>query len=263
VNDFTKNYKPDFPISAYIRSIIATALVFLLLAIVMLLLIPLIIVSLGKLKNFLIKHVGAALGIISLLFYGVKIEYDYSLYKPDIPAVYISNHSSTLDLFAIISMKLPNVRYVAKKEIQYNPLFFVIGNLTGQIFIDRKQSKRTITQLKKLYKKIKSEKLSLFIAPEGTRKHTEIVGPFKKGAFHIAHDLKYPIVPVYVDGAYALCPVSSMITMPGVITLRYFPPVEVSGWDEKRMNMEIERFREFYKDQYKKTFLERGIPFDA
>jgi len=252
-------YNPKFPLLAYLRSVIGVILTFTLFFIVILILIPILVLSLGSFKNFLIKYFGAALGHTIMFFFGVRIRYDYSLYKPKSPAVFISNHSSTIDMFAIISMMLTNVRYVAKYELQYNPLIFAIGHLTGQIFINRQDSAKAVAKLKKTYEKVKREGLSLFIAPEGTRKHDTIVGKFKKGAFHSARDLNYPIVPVYIDGAFTLCSGDGMLSLPGEIILRYYPPISTEGWDDQKMNDEISRLERFYEELYRETFNRQGL----
>lgn len=261
--ELTVNYSPVYSVTAYLKSLLGSIFAIIVFFLTMIVVIPAIILSLGLLKNVLIKHFGAFIGRIILLALGIKLTYDESHYKPDKPAVFITNHSSTLDLFTIISMKLPNVRYVAKKELQYNPLFFVIGRITGQIFIDRKRSKETILKLQKLYDRVKRRNLSLLIAPEGSRKHREIVGQFKKGAFHIARDLGYDIVPVYIDGAYHLCPGSSLVTQSGEVKVRYFPPVSFDNLTDEEMNEKIEELRSFYKEQYRLTFEREGIPIEA
>lgn len=247
-------YNPKYPPMAYLRAAAGVLLTFLVFLIALMILIPGLLLSLGRLKPFFIKHLGAFIGIIVLRTLGIKLTYDYSRYKPDIPAVYIVNHSSTLDMFAIIALKLPNARYVAKKEIQYNPLFFIIGRITGQIFIDRKRTTKTINQLKKIYDRVKKNRISLLVAPEGTRKHKKLVAPFKKGAFHIARDTGYPIVPIYIDGAYPLCPGSGLVTLPGEVILRYYPPISIDDRNDEQMNDEIENLRDFYKERYRETF---------
>lgn len=252
-------YRPQYPLFSYIRAVIGVLLTFILFFVALLLLIPLIILSFGYLKNSLITYFGAAIGHIVMFLFGVKIKYDYSLYKPDTSAVYISNHSSTIDMFAIIAMMLPKVRYVAKYELQYNPLFFLVGNLTGQIFINRKDSAKAVEKLKKTYYKIKRQGLSLFIAPEGTRKHDRIVGKFKKGAFYSARELNYPIVPVYIDGAFTLCPGDGMLSLPGEIILKYYPPISTDNWDDEIMNSEISRLEHFYEELYRQTFKRQGL----
>ena len=39
---------------------------------------------------------------------------------------------------------------------------------------------------------------SVFLSPEGTRVRTGEIGPFNKGAFHLAGDLGAPLLPLYI-----------------------------------------------------------------
>ena len=47
---------------------------------------------------------------------------------------------------------------------------------------------------------------SIIIYPEGTRSQSGDMATMKKGAAMIATELNLPIVPVYIDGTYALIP---------------------------------------------------------
>ena len=55
--------------------------------------------------------------------------------------------------------------------------------------------RRRTAALEPAVDKLREEGLSLVIAPEGTRSATPRLGPFKKGAFHIAMQAGVPIVP--------------------------------------------------------------------
>lgn len=206
----------------------------------------LIILSLGKLQNWLIQHYGRFLGRTILRVAGVKL--NIHQLNPDLhrPAIYISNHSSTLDLFIIVGLGLPRVRFVAKYELQYNPLFFILGRLTGQIFIKRQETEKAIKILRRAYEKVKRENLSLYMAPEGTRKHPGKIGPFKKGAFRMAIDLGYPIVPMYFEGARQLCPVDSIMVRPGTVHVWIHPPIDTRHWRLDTLEQHIAEVRAMY-----------------
>lgn len=196
----------------------------------------------------MIKYLGYFLGYSVLWVAGINFEVKYVGPKPTEPSVFIMNHASTLDLFIIVGLQLPNIRFVAKKEFLYNPLFFVTGKLTDHIFIDRSDSKKSIKMLNEAIKKIKRENLSVFFAPEGTRRHKGVIGRFHHGAFYIAHDLGYPIVPIYVEGARELCPGNSLITRKGTITAYVYPPVNVTEMKREEMPQVAEDMRRQYME---------------
>ncbi|HKJ33188.1 MAG TPA: lysophospholipid acyltransferase family protein, partial [Balneolales bacterium] len=198
------------------RSILAIVVAFLMFIIAIPLIAILVIISFGYLQNWVIENFGKIIGRGVLATAGIKMDIKQIGEPVDQPVIYLINHSSTLDMFVIIGLGLPRVRFLAKYELQFNPIFYLVGNLTGQIFIVRQKSEKAIQKIKKAYKKIKRNRLSILVAPEGSRKHEGIIGPFKKGAFRMAMDLNYPIVPIYTAGADELCERDSIITKPGI-----------------------------------------------
>jgi 1-acyl-sn-glycerol-3-phosphate acyltransferase len=214
------------------------------LTISMVLLMLLSVLTLGQAQNFIIHTFSRSIGHLVLFFAGVKVIFIGAPITR--PAIYISNHSSTLDLFLILVLGLPKARYVAKYELLYNPLFAVMGTLTGQIFIKRQDAERAVATLNRAYEKIRRKGLSLYVAPEGTRQETGKIGPFKKGAFRMAIDLQYPIVPIHFAGARQLCPGKTLVVKPGTVTIRYYPTIDTSKWTLEKLDEEIARIRGEY-----------------
>ncbi|MEX0772945.1 MAG: lysophospholipid acyltransferase family protein [Balneolales bacterium] len=211
-----------------------------------LVLIPVLILTLGKAKNFLVKYIGLFVGRTGLMLAGIKLNIHYIGSRPEKPVIYIFNHNSTLDLFILLALGLNNVRFVAKQEFQLNPFFFILGNLTGQIFIPRGKSQRSVQILKKSRERIKKQNLSIVMGPEGSRKHTGVIGPFKKGAFYQALDLGYPIVPIFIDNAVELCHGQSLITKKGAVNAYIHPKIETSSWKQENIGCHIQEIRSQY-----------------
>ncbi len=207
----------------YLRSIFAVIFALFLFAIAVPLALILILFSFGALQSYVIEHFGRIIGRSVLAAAGIKMNIQQIGEPVEHSVIYTINHSSTLDLLVIIGLGLPCVRFIAKHELQYNPLFFMLGNLTGQVFINRKKSEKAVANIQKAYNKIIKNQLSVLVAPEGSRKHLGIIGPFKKGAFRMAIDLNYPIVPIYVHRASELSAGGSLLTKPGTLDV-YIPP---------------------------------------
>ena len=66
--------------------------------------------------------------------------------------------------------------------------------------------------------------VSIAIAPEGTRSLSDRLGPFKKGAFHIAMQAGVPIVPIVIRNAGELMWRNSFWLRPGTVDVRVLEP---------------------------------------
>ena len=215
--------------------LIATPIIFLL-----------ILLTLGGATNFIIQYFGPAICYPVLWTLGIRFRIEQHGEKIKQPCIYTVNHSSTLDLVTLIALGLPRMRFVAKWELQYNPFFFIVGRSTGQIFIKRRDKEHAIPTLVKTYKRIKKDKLSILVAPEGSRKHEGVIGPFKKGAFRMAIDLGYPIVPIFFEGNNKLSLGGSLLAKSGSITAHIYPPIDTSGWNIRTIDTHISDVRSMY-----------------
>jgi 1-acyl-sn-glycerol-3-phosphate acyltransferase len=233
-------------LATFVRAIFLISATLLTLFICMVMIIIISLLTLGRAQTFIVDTFSVTIGQLVLWYAGVKIKLERTGEKVNRPAIYISNHSSTLDMFLILVLGVPKVRYVAKYELLYNPLFAVMGILTGQIFIKRQDSARAVATLNRAYDRIRKKGLSLYVAPEGTRQVSGKIGPFKKGAFRMAIDLQYPIVPVHFAGARQLCPGKTLIVRPGAVTIRFYPPIDTSSWTLENLDEHIARIRQDY-----------------
>lgn len=230
------------------RSMLGILTFFLVFLIATPVIILLLIVSFGKLTNFAMETVGPLMMKPVFAVSGIDFKIKQYGKKINRPAVYLVNHSSTVDLLTIIALGLPRIRFVAKWELQYNPLFFIIGRLTGQVFIQRNNTEQAIAAMKKAYRRIKRQNLSILYAPEGSRKHPGVIGPFKKGPFHAAIDLNYPIVPIFFKGNKELNIGGSLLTKSGKAIAHIHEPIDTSGWLRDDLEKYIRKVRQLYLD---------------
>lgn len=230
----------------YLRSVLGIIVFFLGFLIATPIIALLLILSLGKATNWIASNIGPAIAYPVLYITGIKFKVKQHGEAVNRPVIYIINHSSTLDLITMIALGLPRIRFVAKWELQYNPLFFIVGRLTGQVFIQRKKSAKAIATLKRTYDRLQRDRLSIMVAPEGSRKHPGIIGPFKKGAFRMALDLNYPIVPIYFEGNRELSLGSSVFAKSGTITAHIHRPIDTSDWKLETLDRHIADTRAAY-----------------
>lgn len=240
--------KIEYTFTEKLRGILSIVVFFILLLFFTPFILLLLIFSFGKASNFVVEKIAPVIAKPVMGVLGIRFKVKKHADSFPSPAIYIINHNSTLDILTILALGLPRVRFVAKWEFQYNPLFFIIGRLTGQVFIRREKTDKAIATLQKAMRRVKKDRLSLMFAPEGSRNHPGVIGPFKKGPFRMAHQLEYPIVPIYFEGNRKLSKGAMFYTKPGNCTAHIFPAIDTSGWTLDTMDQNIEAVRDRYLD---------------
>tara|TARA_R110000868_G_scaffold259361_6_gene517370 strand:+ start:17621 stop:18364 length:744 start_codon:yes stop_codon:yes gene_type:complete len=232
----------------YVRSVLAMILFVVILSVSSILITLVIILTAGIATNWVVKTFPRYMSYPVFFVLGIKFKLIDHRVNKSTPVIYIFNHSSTLDIPAFLALGLEKFRIVIKWELQYLPFFFIIGRLTGQVFIKRQNSQKAIATLLKAYERLKKHKLSLVLAPEGSRKHKGVIGPFKKGAFRMAIDLGYPIVPIYFSGNDQLSLGGSLFAKSGDIKAHIHPAIDTSDWKIETIEDHIKEVRGMYLD---------------
>jgi 1-acyl-sn-glycerol-3-phosphate acyltransferase len=132
--------------------------------------------------------------------------------------IYVSNHTSFLDLPGIRMLIPGQFRPLAKKELLKIPLFGWIAR-SATVIVDRSSSQSRRRSMDKL-KQILLDGMSILIFVEGTQNRTkELLQPFHDGAFRIAIDTQQPLLPIVVVGAGKLMPPGTVQLKPGLIRI--------------------------------------------
>jgi 1-acyl-sn-glycerol-3-phosphate acyltransferase len=142
--------------------------------------------------------------------------------------IYVSNHTSFLDIPGIRLIIPGEFRPIAKKELLKIPIFgFIVRAAT--VVVDRSSAQSRKKSMEKLHT-ILTNGVSILVFAEGTQNRTkEILQPFKDGAFRIAIDTQLPIVPLVVVGAGPLMPPGAFSIKPGRIKVIVGEPIPVTG----------------------------------
>jgi len=128
--------------------------------------------------------------------------------------IYVSNHTSFLDIPGLWMIIPGEKKPLAKKELLKIPVFGWIAR-SAAVIVDRSSGESRKKSMDKL-KKILSDGTSILLFAEGTQNRTkEILQPFKDGAFRIAIDTQQPILPMVVVGAGPLMPPGTIRMKPG------------------------------------------------
>ena len=160
------------------------------------------------------------------------------------PAVFIFNHQSNVDLLIMCKLIRKDSVALAKQELKYTPIG-PIFQAAGVIFLDRKNRDKAIEAMKPAVDALKNG-TSVGIAPEGTRSKDYNLGPFKKGAFHLAMQAKVPIVPVIIKNAHDVMPKGSNLIRPSIVEVVVLPAIKTAKWKKEDLDKNIKKIRDKY-----------------
>jgi putative phosphoserine phosphatase/1-acylglycerol-3-phosphate O-acyltransferase len=161
------------------------------------------------------------------------------------PAVFIFNHQSLLDGFILMKLIRQDVTGVAKKEVASQPGFGQFARLANMAFVDRGNTGQAKVALEPVVERLR-EGYSIAISPEGTRSPTRAMGPFKKGAFHMAMQGGVPIVPVVIRNAGELLWRGSKVMRSGTVDIHVHEPISAADWTPETLTERIAEVHELF-----------------
>lgn len=176
---------------------------------------------------------------------GVRLDVQGAEHLATRPAVYLFNHQSQLDMLVLAKLLRGGFTAVAKKELANTPGFGLAFRLADVAFIDRGDPAKARQALEPAVQRLR-DGISLVIAPEGTRSATPTLGPFKKGAFHVAMQAGVPIVPIVIRNAGELMWRGATTIQSGTVQVRVLPPIPTEGWAVGDLDERVAEVRSQY-----------------
>jgi 1-acyl-sn-glycerol-3-phosphate acyltransferase len=160
---------------------------------------------------------------------GVKVEVKmHAPLQPGRPYVFMPNHASMVDIWAVFVAIPATFRFIAKKQLSRIPLFGWAMAAGRFIFIDRQNAASARRTVAEAARRIRSGQ-SVVIFPEGTRTRDGRLLPFKKGGFHLAMDSGVDIVPVAIKGSRPIMPRGAALIRAGTVTVEVGEPIATAG----------------------------------
>ncbi len=193
-----------------------------------------------RIGNFCGKIIGPA---VSRLVGAKIINPDSKKLNASAPAIFVTNHTSALDVFVGMALCPYGGCGVGKKEILKIPFFGQAYWLAGHLLIDRSNNAKAIASMAKLSDFVKSKNLSIWIWPEGTRSMDGKLIPFKKGFVHLALETGLPVVPVMLHGAHEVWPAKTMQFYPGNVEVEVLDPIETDKWSKDTVDDHAEHVK--------------------
>jgi len=137
--------------------------------------------------------------------------------------VFMSNHLSLIDgplLFLLIPQP---VRVILKKTLFRIPVIGLSMSWVGFVPVDRRGVRQGRQAIDRAAASMRDKKHSFLIFPEGTRSRDGRLQDFKRGGFFLAAEAGAPILPLSLEGTFALMPRGSFFIRPGKIRVRFHP----------------------------------------
>ena len=165
------------------------------------------------------------------------------------PGLFVSNHSSTLDMWVGMWVCPMGGCGLAKKEIRYVPGVGQLYLLSGHPMIDRSNRERAIATMNGVAEFINRNKLSLWIWPEGTRSKDGKLQSFKKGFAHAAIATRLPIVPIVVHNAAKIFPRGKLKFNPGPLDIEVLDSISTQDWTTETIDEHVDAVRQVFVER--------------
>jgi putative phosphoserine phosphatase/1-acylglycerol-3-phosphate O-acyltransferase len=175
------------------------------------------------------------------------------------PAVFIFNHQSAVDAVIIAKLLRENFAGIGKAELRNHPIAGPMFKAAGVVFIERADREKAIKALQPAVEALR-QGTSLSIAPEGTRSRDGQLGPFKKGAFHIAMQAGVPIVPIVIKNSVDAQRKGEMLFRPATVQVVVLPPVDTRKWRVATLDRHVSEVRAIFLRSLRQPVASRRAP---
>jgi HAD superfamily hydrolase (TIGR01490 family) len=184
-------------------------------------------------------------GELGSVLAGVRLDVRGAEHLATRPAVFLFNHQSQLDVLILAKLLHGGFTGVAKRELSRSPGFGLMFRLADVAFVDRHDHAQAIKALQPAVQKLR-DGISLVIAPEGTRSATPALGPFRKGAFHVAMQAGVPVVPIVIRNSGELMWRSARTIHSGTVQVVVLPPIPTTSWMVEDLDKHVDEVRGQY-----------------
>jgi 1-acyl-sn-glycerol-3-phosphate acyltransferase len=162
----------------------------------------------------------------------------------DRPLVVISNHQGMGDIMMAFCLDL-HFKWISKRSNFFVPFMGWFMFHAGYIPLKRGQ-KSSIEKCMARAREYLEMGVSVLFFPEGTRSKDGVVQPFKKGAFQLALDGGFDILPMAISGTLDALPKGTWLFSDDYAHMRLLvgEPISTKGLTDKDLDALIARGRE-------------------
>ncbi|MEJ2103354.1 MAG: lysophospholipid acyltransferase family protein [Ignavibacteriaceae bacterium] len=171
---------------------------------------------------------------------GIKLEITgLENFDKDKTYVFVSNHSSQYDI-VVLQKTIPNrMAMIFKKELARIPFFGWQLAMGPYVMIDRENYEKAMKSIEEAKEKMKKQNISIVVFAEGTRSKTGEIQPFKRGAFRLATQVGYPIIPTTISGSNRIMPKGTYKLRRGTIKVHFDKPIPSEGVKTRQEEIDL------------------------
>jgi 1-acyl-sn-glycerol-3-phosphate acyltransferase len=171
---------------------------------------------------------------------GIKLEITgLENFDKDKTYVFVSNHSSQYDI-VVLQKTIPNrMAMIFKKELARIPFFGWQLAMGPYVMIDRENYEKAMKSIEEAKEKMKKQNISIVVFAEGTRSKTGEIQPFKRGAFRLATQVGYPIIPTTIIGSNRIMPKGTYKLRRGTIKVHFDKPIPSEGVKTRQEEIDL------------------------
>ncbi len=182
-------------------------------------------------RRFYSEKMARHLGLMVLWVWGVRLRIHKPYEGPAGQVVYISNHTSSLDVFALISLGLPNSRFFLSGFLRRYIPMGIMGYLIGIFYTcPQSQPEKRKKIFQRAHRILKKTKESVYLSPEGRVVTNGEIGHFNKGSFHLATSLQAPLVPFFIKIPEEMNFGREWRIGSGTADIYFEPPIPTRDW---------------------------------
>lgn len=195
------------------------------------------------------ERLGPWAASVVLRLFGITVEAHFARPLPERRVVYVSNHSSAVDILVLLQLGLPRARYFMKRGAWVIPPVALIAMCVGTFFtVPQTYTDKRRKLFARACDKLQKTGDSVYLSPEGTRVTTGSVGPFNKGAFHLAAELRAPIVPLYIEVPRTDNTGKSWAMKRTVVHVHKLPDYDTSAFRPETARVHADAVRRFFQE---------------
>jgi 1-acyl-sn-glycerol-3-phosphate acyltransferase len=159
------------------------------------------------------------------------------------PRIFVCNHTSFLDVLALMAALGSEYHFVAKSEVHQMLFIGTFLRKLGHFAFDRSDPRDRVRQSQQIEDALQRGE-SVFIFPEGTFSAQPGVRAFHLGAFHAAAAARCPVLPVALDGTRRLLRDKTLLPRPAWVDVIVCPPLRIAADAREASWQDIVRLRD-------------------